>query len=254
LRNFDAPGGRLRHAFQPVISWSYAPEVLFDGEESVVSVFGLEPPLAGHRFEVGLVNRVLFRPVDDSGKRRQARQLLDLTVGQLFTPDTTDVGSPFGRARVSVGRLNLNATAQMTEDAKALEVMSLFMRVGAMPIGSGLSGSYVYGRTHDVSQLRASVWLIPGKLVPAVGRLSPALSHLRLDGVTRYDLSNPPRERWLSRGVGLTYVSPCQCWSISLGVTEDIDRETYGFTFKIEPQVPKRTSRLGGVLSEDSTM
>ena len=243
-RTFRTPGGRLRHAIRPEVSLLYVPNTFFSGDENVASVFGPDAPLEGWTVQVSLVNNLLYRTVVN-GRRGAARQILAMRIGQRFDSDVTRSGVPFANIRAGFPGFSVTATATMNSTASSLEKASVFLGTGGRGSPGGIGASYSYGRDPDVDQISANLWVVPGRMFPTQGGIGRALKRLRLEGVTRYDLNEElASRRQLSIGGGFSYVSPCQCWSISASVTKDRDRDRLGFTFRFEPTVPRSAKRM----------
>jgi hypothetical protein len=253
-RTFRTRRSRVRHSVRPEVNLLYVPDSLQGGSEVVAGVLGSDAPPEGHTLEVSVVNRILYRSVGPEG-RGAAKQILDMRVGQQFgsividDPDNPGErirearnGVPFATVRAGYPGFTLRARAQMDEEAREIDKATVFIGMGKGRGPAGLSGSYSFGRSTEVHHVATRLWVVPGRIFPTRGGVGQALRRLRLEGGIAYDLNqDKASSRLLSISGALSYVSPCDCWSISFSLSKDADRDEPGFSIRFQPRVPRST-------------
>lgn len=240
-RTFKTRTGRLRHTIYPEVSAQYVPASFFDGAENVGSVFGPDAPEEGWTLRTSLVNTVLSRQIDADGRRGPAAQVLSVRLGHRYSSTSDQVGALFATVRAGYRGFSLRTNFVTDPDLQFVDTANVFLGTGSKTGWGGVGATYSFGRIRNVDQISATGWLVPGRLFTLDGGLGRALSRLRLEATGAFDLNqpDPTQQQIISIGGGLSYVSPCECWALSVGITQSRSREKPSFVFRFEPRVPR---------------
>lgn len=237
---------KVQHRVGPVTRWSYIP--LVEGDEALTSFESpLDTPVEGHRVEVGISNRVLYRRKGERGAR-PVRELLEIILLERFRTDGPEEGESAINIDVRTGPLRMDIDAAF-DNATGEPTTAGGRAATKADAPEGISVEYAYAPDRQSHQITGGGWLKLAELSGSgMGALARALRTFTIESGARYDFD---RSEFLAVSGGVAYESPCGCWGLHLGAVNETDRKRVanelpvtGFRVSIDLHPPKQWSRF----------
>lgn len=207
---------RVQHRVGPVARWRWTPSIL--GDELTSFEDPRFRPVEGHRVEVGISNRILYRR--RTAEFAPVRELIEVMLLERFRPDGPEDGETVLNLDLRTGPLRLDLDAGM--DNATGRVSSAGGRAATRADApEGISLEYAYDPSQLSHQGTGGGWLKLAELVRGEGRFARAMRTLTFETGARYDFQ---ARDFLSVTAGLAYESPCGCWGVRFGAAQETDR------------------------------
>jgi len=212
---------RLKHEIEPFVHYRFRPVDWEEGDDEIDGLL-LDPfdrLWDVHRFSFGLANRLIERRVKNKGRAPRYRRIVDLELSQAVDLDPWEDEGHIGPTRIElesyVHPLKLDWDFGFDPGEPGLQEVLGRVRI-AGPYGLAASLRYVYLRKGV--GYRFEYGRNPGKIHEV--QFAPSatiLRNARLSFLLRYRITD---NTTLVTGAGLTYRSPCRCWSLKFNIMQ----------------------------------
>lgn len=245
FRRTFGDGTKVQHRIGPVARWGFIPFV--EGDDLTSFESPLDTPVEGHKFEVGVSNRVLYRRKGERG-RRPVRELVEIIFLQRYRTDGPEEGESALNLDLRTGPLRMDLDAAF-DNATGEPTTAGGRAATKADAPEGISVEYAYAPDRQSHQGTGGGWLKLAELSGSgTGRLARALRTFTIESGARYDFD---RSEFLAVSGGVSYESPCGCWGMYVGAVNETDRRRVaselpitGVRMSIDLHPPQQWSRF----------